>query len=114
MGLGKRKRRYQTASDEHSIETDPDGNAAELQALFRQHFETRFKPLEGFALPVGRVQTTTCLDEDVATDWEGLSDNEDPKGPQIIQHYAPQSAEIDIPKDELRAFMAWTPFRGHG
>ena len=109
MSLGKRKRRDQIVSDEHSV--DPDGNAVDLQALFRLHFEAKFKPLEGISLPVERAQVPTPSDDEVASEWEGLSDKGDSEGPQIIQHYTPQPAEIDIPKDELRAFMAWTLLR---
>ena len=107
MAVGKRKRRDQIDPDQSSADTSQDESKMELQALLQQHFEATFKPLKDIALPAKATQATTHLQEDIQSDWEGLSEIEDDDGPQVDQHHASSGRESDISKDELRAFMAW-------
>lgn len=106
MALGKRKRREQIGLGDSSADTSTDGNAADLHARFRHHFEAKFEPLEGIALSIKDVEAEVPESTDPASEWEGLSDVEDHGGPQIIQHQISQAAEIEAPSNELRAFMA--------
>ena len=109
MAVGKRKRRDQIILNDSPIDTGPDRTAADLQALFQQHFEAKFRPLEGVSLPAIITPVPTSPNEDARSEWEGLSDNEDCESPQVIQHHITQAAGNEMPKDELRAFMAGTP-----
>lgn len=108
MALGKRKRRDEISSGDDSTNTSADDTVADLQARFREHFEARFKPLEDISLPSAKLQQDVSPIEDDGSDWSGLSEFEDLEGPPVIQ-YVSHSEESEIPKDELRSFMAWTP-----
>lgn len=104
--LGKRKRREQIGFRDSFKDTSADGTAAELQARFQEHFEAKFRPLEGlsfFSKDAHDEEPGMTLQE---SDWEGLSDKESTHNPRIIEHQHLQAAETDIPKDEVKAFMA--------
>ena len=110
MALGKRKRRDEIEDTCDSfIDSSAGETSADLQALFQQHFEATFKPLEGVPLPPQDLQVPDSFDEDTKSEWDGLSDNEASDGPQIIQYHACQRLDSEVYMDELRAFMAWIP-----
>ena len=108
--LGKRKRREQFGSRNSSTDTNADEiAAAELQARFQQHFEAKFRPLERIYSLSKDAQVEEPQIRFLDSDWEGLPDENSTHSPRIIEHQHPQAAETDIPKDEAKAFMAWTP-----
>ena len=108
--LGKRKRRAQVGSRNSSTDTSADEiAAAELQARFQQHFEAKFRPLEGLSLSSKDAQDEEPRINFLEADWEGLPDEDFTHSPRVIEHQHLQAVETDIPKDEAKAFMAWTP-----
>ncbi|KAA6412284.1 MAG: hypothetical protein FRX48_04436 [Lasallia pustulata] len=96
----------ETKRDE-SLDKDDD-----LQALFRQHFESRFKPLKG--LPSSRLK---CPEADEETpenqsesDWEGLSDEEYGKPVEVVEHKISTGVKrAEVPREELKTFMTTKP-----
>ena len=116
--LGKRKRRDQiTESDgtnatDHSPSTD-----ANLQALFRQHFEAKFKPLpQVFQNALQQPQPYLIDSEELSneSDWSGLSDGEDDNGVEVIEHTNSTGARrIEVPRDEVKTFMVFSGCPSH-
>ena len=114
--LGKRKRRDQIDSPTLQVSGQDDAANEHLQALFRQHFETKFKPLQPLTnkppSDIFPVLTTTpdseCSDFD--SDWTGLSDSDSYPDVQIVSHESPINFKpSDIPKSELNHFMESSP-----
>lgn len=110
LTLGKRKRRDHLAEADALAGQSPDDEAtAKLQALFRQHFEGTFEPLEAAktlqtnAITVGNEASS----DSVESDWDGLS-QEDSEATQIIHHSKPGASRADVPRDELKTFMVRT------
>ncbi|KAJ9642891.1 pre-rRNA processing and 40S ribosomal subunit assembly [Coniosporium tulheliwenetii] len=91
--LGKRKRvGRETVS---RIETAPqdapnDSDQEDLQAIFRRHFEAKFKPL---AAP---------------SDWDGISEDEEAPV-EIIEHSTSTDAASLLDKQAQKAFMSSKP-----
>lgn len=87
---------------------DAPDEDSHLQALFRQHFESRFKPLEG--LPSPRLKRSNADEESPEdqseSDWEGLSDVEDGKQVEVVEHtLSTGDKRAEVPKEELKTFM---------
>lgn len=105
--LGKKKRRAQVLDLNHDKgTTSEDEHSYSIQALFRQHFEASFKPLESVRQPATRhevVESQPTIDE-VGTDWEGISDEEQVKA-QVVVHQNPRDLESSIEKDDFKSFM---------
>lgn len=109
--LGKRKRRDQT-DDLGNISglVRDDTNTNQLQALFRQHFESTFEPLEALASQSRKPknhETAECL-AGSNSDWDGFSvseDDEDASPALVVQCSTHRSSRADIPKEEVKAFM---------
>ncbi|KAL9101085.1 MAG: hypothetical protein Q9187_009284, partial [Circinaria calcarea] len=103
--LGKRKRRDQL--DNHA--TEQVGNTDEqLQALFRQHFEAQFRPLEGPPSKETKEPTPdlTGAEDSEDSEWTGLPDGESDIDIEVIEHTASSGAKrAAVPRDELRTFM---------
>lgn len=109
MGLGKRKRRDQLKSSDELNGSRLEGGYADLHALFRQHFEARFRPLDSISLPVKEQQVTRppSLGEGEMSDWEGLAD-EAQGGPEIVELNPSLASSDELPAEELKSFMVAT------
>ncbi|MCJ1470455.1 hypothetical protein MMC07_009100 [Pseudocyphellaria aurata] len=109
--LGKKKRRAQIFDLNHDQgSTSEDEHSDRLQSLFRQHFEASFKPLESVSQPATRhevVESRPTVDE-VETDWEGISDEEQVKA-QVVVYQSPRNLESSIEKNDFKGFMTSKP-----
>ncbi len=105
MALGKRKRRDELKVAEDT-ECGSNENDVDLQTLFQQHFEAKFRPLQPTSLPV-KVPTfvrSQSASEDGTSDWEGLPDEEE-YGPEVIELEASRTLSDDVFTEELRSYM---------
>lgn len=109
--LGKRKRRDQTDGHEGDSGLATSTNTNHLQALFRQHFESNFEPLEGLAPQPKQFEDNQkarsfSLSE---SDWDGLSEDEeaeeDGRFAEVVHYSTRPSSRADVPKEELKTFM---------
>lgn len=107
LSLGKRKRRVEI--DEPSLKTDLTTCheiSDDLHALFREHFETQFEPLDNSHLLRSKNNSkeplidTGCSE----TDWEGLSDEERTKA-HVIQLNSDNREVEEFSKEEFKNFM---------
>ena len=108
--LGKRKCRDliakpdSTNAADHSTSTDAD-----LQALFRQHFEAKFKPLPQAFQKASQQPQTTLIDSEEPSnesDWSGLSDGGNDNSVEVIEHTNSTGAKrIEVPRNEIKTFM---------
>ena len=108
--LGKRRRRDQIPATKVDHKPTPDDNHANLQALFRQHFESAFEPLPGSVTPPSLVYSiehsieTKESDRELESDWNGFSDHDEVCAETVLcSSSAPSKA--DISRDEFRTFM---------
>lgn len=106
--LGKRKRRDQITNDETNKSFVLD-NESNLQALFRQHFESTFEPLPSSAArsQIANNVDTQRFDEEAESDWDGFSDSVGDHA-EIIHCAASASSKVDISPDEFKTFMVRT------
>ena len=102
--LGKRKRRDRLEDVRKEDLRNSDANH-QVQALFQQHFEAKFRPLTGLPIPPQPTEKADSSTDNGGSDWEGLSDHDDVLKVQIVEHINSKTTEEDIPKDELRTFM---------
>lgn len=105
--IGKRKSRDQiTNLNSNTSSMSDEEHSSKLQALFRQHFEASFKPLDGICQPTGNHETVEYqqTEDGVESDWEGISD-EDRVEAHVIQHQSSQTLKPAIPHDEYKSFM---------
>ncbi|KAK5680974.1 pre-rRNA processing and 40S ribosomal subunit assembly [Elasticomyces elasticus] len=103
--LGKRKRRDVPAPDDDQDSAD-EGAA---RALFQRAFEAKFKPLPESVKIQSQVALPEAVefdDEDEASDWSGLSDDE--AKVEVIKHDVTDAGE-QLTKQELKAFMSSKP-----
>lgn len=81
----------------------------DLQAIFRRHFEARFKPLPEDCKP--KAQKTALVedeDEDEEdSEWSGFSDEREDEAVDVVDHSLGVAATTEISKEELKAFMVW-------
>ena len=110
QALGKRKRRDQvlTKDSEPELQTDQAAHQR-LQDLLQQHFEAKFKPLEGLDQKI-RTQPEVGpqpLQVEMESDWTGISEGEDKKPAQVVHYYMAQSSRVEVPKEEQKIFMVW-------
>lgn len=102
--LGKRKRRAQVFdSSDDKGSTSEGEHSHRLQALFRQHFEASFKPLENPAIRHETVGSRPTEDE-VESDWEGIPDEEQVKV-QVVMYEDPHNLKPSTGNDEFKIFM---------
>lgn len=104
--LGKRKRRDQIADLETSCEPTAVGDSTNMQALFRQHFESHFEPLpSSFAHPplVHDLDTKTS-DEELESDWDGFSEHGE-EHTETVHYPTAAPSKADVSKDEFKTFM---------
>ena len=106
--LGKRKRRDQINNLETSRDSTADEDSTNLQALFRQHFESTFEPLPSFAPPkLVQDLDTKASDEDLESDWDGFSEHGEEHTETV--HYATSGpSKADVSKGEFKTFMVRT------
>ena len=108
--LGKRKRRDQISDIDVDHKPTPDDNHANLQAFFRQHFESTFEPLPGSETPPSLVHSiehsieTKQSDGELESDWNGFSDHDEECAETVLGTSSALS-KADISKDEFRTFM---------
>lgn len=109
--LGKRKHRGQILATESDNRLDLDGKEpSQVQALFRQHFETTFEPLEKFCLSSSNQEAIEVQPDVMESEWEGISDEEQVKT-QIIEFHGSEMSKTNISKDELKTFMVRFPLQ---
>lgn len=108
--LGKRKRAEHVVASRPTEATRNDSldENGDLQALFRQHFESRFKPLE--ELPSRQrkklVASEESPDDQSDSDWEGLSDGSIEQQVEVVEHtISTGDKRADVPREELKTFM---------
>lgn len=104
--LGKRKRRDQITDLESSREALADEDSTNLQALFRQHFESTFEPLPGSSAhpPLVHKLDTKATDEGIESDWDGFSEHGEEHA-ETVHHATSAPSKADVSKDEFRTFM---------
>ena len=105
--LGKRKRRkslFNSNDDKGSISEDEHSH--NLQALFRQHFEASFKPLESVCQSAisHEVAGSRPTEDKVESDWEGISDEEHAEA-QVVAYQNPDNLKPSLGTDEFKSFM---------
>lgn len=109
--LGKRKHRGQIFATESDKRLDLDEKEpSQVQALFRQHFEATFEPLEKFCLSSSSQEATEVQPNVTESEWEGISDEEQVK-PKIIEFHGSEMSKTNISKDELKTFMVQFPLQ---
>ena len=104
--LGKRKRRDRIIDAEVPHQSTADENSADLQALFRQHFESKFEPLPSSVARSYLVDkiNTEPPDKELESDWDGFS--EDGEEPAETVHCAISAPfKADVSKAESKTFM---------
>ncbi|KAI4165718.1 MAG: hypothetical protein LQ342_000660 [Letrouitia transgressa] len=102
---GKRKRRDELNSDDEN-ENPRSEDYGKPDILFRQHFETKFKPLD--------MQPEICLNDeileqtsassDLESVWSSLSNNE-ASNAEVIDYRESKDIPSNVSKTELRSFM---------
>jgi hypothetical protein len=105
--LGKRKRVHRVDLQERSSSPESSQNSGreDLQAIFKRHFEAKFKPLDPEPEKTKMVeQIEDVLDEDEDSGWEGINSSEE-AAVEVIEHSASRVVNERARKDELRAFM---------
>lgn len=109
---GKRKRR-ESLSDQESIHLPEShqNHSDNSQALFRKHFEVQFAPLE---LPSPPSRPLEIIDSERAhdeseSDWDGISDDGG-FTTNVFEHQSTEPWKGEIPHEEFKSFMVWTPF----
>ncbi|KAL8777425.1 MAG: hypothetical protein Q9203_006279 [Teloschistes exilis] len=109
--VGKRKRR--TDVEVSSPQESPNACHADeqLQSLLRQHFETKFEPLNSFELVTAPAfsQNEAFNTEDDDTDWTGFSGDEDGGSTVVVDHRGRDREKRDISRQELKSFMSAKP-----
>lgn len=105
--LGKResgKEVFDLSDDQGS--TSEAEHSHRLQALFRQHFEASFKPLESVRQPaIGHeVVESRPTDDEAESDWEGILDEEQVEA-QVVLHQDSHNLKPSVGNDEFKSFM---------
>lgn len=103
--LSKRKHRGQILRTESDKRLKLNvKEPSKVQALFRQHFEATFEPLEKFCLPSSNQAAIEVQPDITESEWEGISD-EDQVKTKIIEFHGSEMSKTNISKDELKTFM---------
>ena len=111
--LGKRKRRDQIATSEPDSEPKSDRQVSQrLQDLLQQHFEAKFKPLEGLdqKLPTLQQDRAHSLENETESDWTGILEGDEEDSAQVVHYDIAQSSKPIVPKEELKIFMVRVDF----
>ena len=104
--LGKRKHREQILKSGSNAEQGEEA-PRHLQILLQQHFEAKFKPLEGVKQNVQKQEKAKpqLHEDELDSDWTGISEPGDEEPQQIIHHHMSQRPRSEFPKEELKKFM---------
>ncbi|KAL8718781.1 MAG: hypothetical protein Q9225_004127 [Loekoesia sp. 1 TL-2023] len=110
--LGKRKRReYGATSDvDHGLR-QASYHDDHLQNVLRQHFETRFDPLESSS-PVPREETVHIEEVDTDeydTDWTGFSEEEKAVNALVVDYQNLEKSRANTSKEDSKLFMSAKP-----
>ena len=105
--LGKRKRRA-SLNDSASPEPTDTASSEHLQALFRKHFEAKYKPLPPLEVargPTASVASDACDSEE--SEWEGLDNGDGPgESVPVVEHITrPKMGGDEVSKAEGKMFM---------
>ncbi|KAL8962983.1 MAG: hypothetical protein Q9193_000703 [Seirophora villosa] len=110
--LGKRKRRARIEiSAEEARKSQHTDDEIHLQHLLRQHFETKFEPLDLSTT----VSARESADEDdpesdfYDEDWTHFSEDEEQTETLVVNYQNLEKARVDVPKEEQRLFMSARP-----
>lgn len=105
--LGKRKRVHRVDLQRRSSSPESSQNSGreDLQAIFKRHFEAKFKPLDPEPEKTKIVeQVEDVPDEDEDSGWEGINSGEEAVV-EVVEHSASRVINERARKDELKAFM---------
>lgn len=106
--LGKRKRvRRETVSKTETAPQDAPNysDQEDLQAIFRRHFEARFKPLADLAKPKEKpVDLVAEESTEEESEWDGISEDEEAPV-EVIEHSTSTDAASLLDKQAQKAFM---------
>ena len=101
--LGKRKRRGDILNSQTL--TSSDVSPERLHELFREHFESNFKPLEGSTPVSNNVEAPDVpAGSESDSEWDGCSEEERPI--EVVHEFIPPASTIEFSKGELKSFMA--------
>lgn len=106
--LGKRKRRTAGPIENKRKESSEGSESSELDAqeIFRRHFEAQFEPLPEVAKPtISREESDDGNEDKEEGEWDGISEEEEEEGVQIVHHTNAESRMAAMSKEELKAFM---------
>ena len=103
--LGKRKRRDEIEIVNHS-EYPSSEDSDSVYKLFRQHFETKYEPLQ---VQPELSTTDERFDQDSIcsgslSSWNGLPDAEESNA-EVVDHRALADNNTTVSKEEIRLFM---------
>ena len=88
-----------------SLESSQNSRREDLQAIFKRHFEAKFKPLDPEPEKTKIVeQVENVLDEAEDSGWEGINSSKEAVV-EVIEHSASRVVNERARKDELKAFM---------
>lgn len=100
--LGKRKRSALNNAMASSA------SQADLQEIFKRHFEAQFQPLPDQQPLVASKQPTEAdlVSDEENSDWDGISTDGEALSIEVVEYTAPTKAErAELPKEELKGFM---------
>ncbi|KAI4131808.1 MAG: hypothetical protein LQ341_006337 [Variospora aurantia] len=112
MVLGKRKRRTQIeVSAEEPLKSQYTDHDSHIQHLLRQHFETKFEPLDTSTTgsPQESVDKDNPESDSYNTDWTGFSEEEEQADTILVDYQNLEKARVDVPREELKLFMSARP-----
>ena len=104
--LGKRKRRDQITDVGTDHASTVNDDSANLQALFRQHFESTFEPLPDSLARSKLVRDidTKPSEEELESEWDGFSEYGEDCA-ETIHLATSASSKADVSLDEIKTFM---------
>ncbi|OCL09118.1 hypothetical protein AOQ84DRAFT_431443 [Glonium stellatum] len=108
---GKRKRvtREDLQKRSSSPESSQNSETEDIQAIFKRHFEAKFKPLDPEHKKTKIIkQVEEAQDEDRDSDWDGIISSEE-AAVEVIEHSALRVVNERAEKDEIKAFMSSKP-----
>ena len=104
--LGKRKSRKDLFDSNDKGSTSEAEHLQNSQALFRQHFEASFKPLESVHQSTisHEIARSHFTEDQVESDWEGISDEEHVEA-QVVAYQNLDDLKPSVGTDEFKSFM---------
>jgi hypothetical protein len=114
LSLGKRKRRESNPrekTDFKDLEAHGESDIAEIQEIFRKHFEDTFRPLNIAPVDNGAVEADEHSDEEneESTEWSGFTADEEPVV-EVVDHGSLNTQAHHIkPGASAHSFMSFKP-----